>query len=64
MTANDRKSSFSYFNKLVDQCNNTYHHSLGKKAINAGYSAFTEKVETNSKAPKFKVNDKSQNYKI
>ena len=28
-----------------------------KKPINADYSALTEKVETNPKAPKFKVND-------
>ena len=46
MTANDCKSYLSYLNKLVDQYNNTYHHCIGKKTI-----------ETNSKAPKFKVND-------
>ena len=45
-------------NKLVDQYNNTYHHSINKKPINADYSALTEKIETNSKAPKFKVNDR------
>ena len=44
-------------NKLVDQYNNTYHHSINEKLINA-YSALTEKIETNSKAPKFKVNDR------
>ena len=42
---------------LVDECNNTYHHSIGKNPINAGYSAFSEKFETNSKSPKFKVGD-------
>ena len=38
---------------------------LGKKPINADYSGFTEKIETNSKAPKFKVNDRVRitNYK-
>ena len=45
-------------NKLVDQCNNTYHHSVNKKPIDADYSAFTEKIKTNSKVPKFKVNDR------
>ena len=45
-------------NKLVDQYNNTYYHSVNKKTINADYSALTEKTETNSKAPKFKVNDR------
>ena len=44
-------------NKLVDQYNNTYHHSINKKAINTDYSALTEKIEANSKAPKFKLND-------
>ena len=29
-----------------------------KKAINADYSALTEKIETNPTAPKFKVNDR------
>ena len=56
MTANDSKSYLSYLNKLVDQYNNTYHHSINKKPINADYSALTEKIETNLKAPKFKVN--------
>ena len=31
MTANDNKSHLSYFNKLVDQYNNTYHDSINKK---------------------------------
>ena len=44
-------------NKLVDQYNNTYHHPINRKPINADYSALTEKIERNHKAPKFKVND-------
>ena len=56
MTANNSKSYLAYLNKLVDQYNNTYHHSIGKKPINDDYSALTEKIETNLKAPKFKVN--------
>ena len=28
MTANDSKFYISYLNKLVDQYNNTYHHSI------------------------------------
>ena len=35
MTANDSRSCVSYLNKLVDQYNNTYHHSVIKKPINA-----------------------------
>ena len=44
MTANDSKSYLPYLNKLVDQYNNTYHHSINKKPINADYSALTEKI--------------------
>ena len=58
MTANDSKSYLSYFNKIVDHYNSTYHYSIIKKLINADYSALTEKIETNSKAPKFKINDR------
>ena len=58
MTANDSKSYLPYSNKLVNQYNNTYHHSINKKLIDAEYSALTEKIETNHKAPKFKVNDR------
>ena len=31
MTANDRKSYLRFLNKLIDQYNNTYHHSVNKK---------------------------------
>ena len=58
MTANDSKSYFPYLNKLVDQYNNTHHHSINKKPINADYSALNEKIETNPEAPKFKVKDR------
>ena len=54
MIANGIKLYLSYLNKLVDQYNNTYHHSINKKAINADYFALTKNVETN---PKIKVND-------
>ena len=58
MTANDNKSYLPYLNKLVDKCNNTYHHSINKKPINADYSASTENTETNPKVRKFKKNDR------
>ena len=59
MTANDSKSYLSYLNRLVDQYNNTYHHSINKKPGKyANYSVLTKKIETNPKAPKFKVNDR------
>ena len=43
MTVNDNKSYLPYLNKLVDQYNNTYKHSINKKPIIADYSAFTKK---------------------
>ena len=55
MTANDSKSYLSCLNKLVDQYNNTYHHSIGKKRIHADYSVLTKKDKNkNSEAPKLK----------
>ena len=39
MTANNSKYYLSYLNKLVDQYNNTYHHSINKKPVNADCSA-------------------------
>ena len=45
-------------NKWLNQCNNTYHQSIDKKPINVNDSTFTEKIETNLKAPKFEVNDR------
>ena len=52
-------------NKLVDQYNNIYLHSINKKSINADCSASNEKIEANPKASKFKVKDrvKISNYK-
>ena len=60
MTASNSKSYLPYLNKLVHQNNNTYHHPIKKKTIDADYSALTEKIETNSKVPKFKVNDRAR----
>ena len=65
MTVNDSKFYLSYLNKLVDQYNNTYHHSINRKLINVDYSTLTKRIETNSKAPKFKFIDivRITNYK-
>ena len=43
-TANDKKSYLPFLNKLVDQYNNTYYHSINENPINADYSALTEKL--------------------
>ena len=58
MTANNSKSYLGYLNELVDECNNSYYHLIGKKAIDADNSALIEKIETNLKAPKLKVGDR------
>ena len=58
MSANDSKFYLLYLNILVDQYHNTYHHSINEKPTNADYSVLTEKIESYSKAPKFKVNDR------
>ena len=34
-----------------------YHNSINKKPINADYYAFTENIQTNPKASKFKVSN-------
>ena len=39
MTADESKFYLPFLNKLVDQYNNTYHHSIKKKNINADLSA-------------------------
>ena len=57
MTANDSKFYNSYLNKLLDQYNNTYHRSIGKKSINVGYSVLSKGIASNHKSPKFKVGD-------
>ena len=71
----DRNFYLNYLNKLsylifnilcksiVNQYNNTYHLSINKIPTNADYSALTEKIETNHKAPKFKVNYRVRNIK-
>ena len=45
-------------NKLVDQYNNSYNRSIGKKPIDADYSALTEETESSHNAPEFEVGDR------
>ena len=59
MTANDSKSYLPYLKKN-GRSTKTYHHSIGKKPINADYSVVTEKIERNLKAPKCTVNDRAK----
>ena len=49
MTANDSKFCFLFLNKLEDEYNNTYQRSIGKKPIDANYSALTEEVKSSHK---------------
>ena len=58
MTAGNKKSCLGYLDKLVDQYNNTYHHSIGKPLIDADNSNLIEKMWSIHKAPKFKVSDR------
>ena len=58
MTVTDSNSYLDYLDKLKDECNNTVHRSIGKKPIDADYSALTQEIGTNPKAPKFKVGDR------
>ena len=48
MTATDNKSYLGYLNKLVDECNKSYHCFIDKKPI---YATLTE--ETENKVIKF-----------
>ena len=57
MMANDIKYYFGYLNKLANEYNNTYHHSV-RKPVDADYSDFTEEIELIHKAYKFKVGDR------
>ena len=59
MTANNEKFYLHYSNKLVDEWNNTYYHSIDKKPINADCSALTKEIEKNPKSSKFKFGDES-----
>ena len=43
MTADDGNSYLPYLNKLVDQYNNSYHHSINKKPTSTDYPALTLK---------------------
>ena len=50
-------------NNLVDEYNNTY-RSNGRKPIDADYSALTEEMEANLRAPKFKVGGRVRVIKV
>ena len=56
-TARSSRSYVHYLGKLGYEYNNTYHRSIVTKLIDADYSALTEEIKTNPKAPKFKVDD-------
>ena len=52
------KSYHGYLNKIVDKYYNICHCFIGKKPIDADYSALTEEIESCHKALKFKVGDR------
>ena len=47
----------NYLNKLVDEYNNTYHHSIDETSIDDDFSALSEETERNPKSSKLKVGD-------
>ena len=51
MIANISNSYLRYLNKLTDD--NTYHRSIGKKAIHTDCSVLIEEIELSLKVPKF-----------
>ena len=46
MTANNGNSYLDCLDKLVDEYNNIYHCSIGKKYCSIDYSSLTEKIES------------------
>ena len=58
MTADNKKSYLGYFNKLVDEYNNSYHRSIDKKLTVTDCSDVTEKLQSSLKATKFKIRDR------
>ena len=58
LTANNKKFYLGFWNKLVDEYNNTYHRSVGKKPVNADYFTSTKEIEMSPKSPKFNVVDR------
>ena len=58
MTANNSKSYLNYLNKLLDEYDNTYYRSVGKKPIDADYLDLTEEIESIYEAPKFRIGDR------
>ena len=57
------KTCLSYLIKLLDEYNNTYHNSIGKKSIHADYCALIVEIESSHKASQFKVGDSMRNSK-
>ena len=64
MTANNSNFYLAYLNKLVDQYNNTYLHSINKKPINADYSTLTEKMRPILVLLKLKLMIQNQHHKV
>ena len=58
MAPNDGKSYLRYFDKLEDECNDTYHRYSGKKYIHADYSFLIEEIDSSHKVAKFKVGER------
>ena len=51
-------SYLGYLNKLLDLYNKSYCHYIGRKPMDADYSALTKELKTNPKTTKFKIDDR------
>ena len=47
MIAKNSQTYLGYLNELLNECNNSYHHPIGKNAIDGDYFAFTDKIQIN-----------------
>ena len=57
MTINSSNTYLGYLNKLVDEYNNTSHHSIDKKPVDANFSSLSKEAEPSYQVPKFKLGE-------
>ena len=58
VTADASNSYLDYLDSLIDEYNNTYHHFVGKKLVDADYSTLPEEIVSHNKIPNVSVDDR------
>ena len=53
--AGNSYSYLNYLDRFLDEYNNTYHYSIGKKPMDTCYSALAEEIETIQKLLNLKL---------